>query len=36
MVNVISSACREMADNMRIDFIPANSFQGIAEEFVDM
>ncbi|XP_023267415.1 lutropin-choriogonadotropic hormone receptor-like [Seriola lalandi dorsalis] len=26
----------EMADNMRIDFIPANSFQGIAEEFVDM
>ncbi|KAM9345206.1 lutropin-choriogonadotropic hormone receptor-like [Symphorus nematophorus] len=26
----------EMADNMRIDIIPANSFQGIAEEYVDM
>uniref|UniRef100_A0A4W6E047 Lutropin-choriogonadotropic hormone receptor n=1 Tax=Lates calcarifer TaxID=8187 RepID=A0A4W6E047_LATCA len=26
----------EMADNMRIDFIPANSFHGITEEFVDM
>ncbi|KAG8000036.1 Lutropin-choriogonadotropic hormone receptor [Nibea albiflora] len=26
----------EMADNMRIDIIPANSFQGIAKEYVDM
>uniref|UniRef100_A0A8C4ET52 Lutropin-choriogonadotropic hormone receptor n=1 Tax=Dicentrarchus labrax TaxID=13489 RepID=A0A8C4ET52_DICLA len=26
----------EMADNMRIDIIPANSFQGITEEYVDM
>uniref|UniRef100_A0A665WUR2 G-protein coupled receptors family 1 profile domain-containing protein n=1 Tax=Echeneis naucrates TaxID=173247 RepID=A0A665WUR2_ECHNA len=26
----------EIADNMRIDFIPANSFQGIAEDSVDM
>lgn len=25
-----------MADNMRIDTIPANSFQGITEEYVDM
>uniref|UniRef100_A0A7N5ZYQ1 Thyrotropin receptor n=1 Tax=Anabas testudineus TaxID=64144 RepID=A0A7N5ZYQ1_ANATE len=26
----------EMADNMRINFIPANSFQGMTEEYVDM
>uniref|UniRef100_A0A3P9QIU0 Luteinizing hormone/choriogonadotropin receptor n=1 Tax=Poecilia reticulata TaxID=8081 RepID=A0A3P9QIU0_POERE len=26
----------EMADNMRIDIIPANSFQGITKEYVDM
>ncbi|XP_044071121.1 lutropin-choriogonadotropic hormone receptor-like [Siniperca chuatsi] len=26
----------EMTDNMRIDIIPANSFQGITEEYVDM
>ncbi|XP_045926773.1 lutropin-choriogonadotropic hormone receptor-like isoform X1 [Micropterus dolomieu] len=26
----------EMADNMRIDVIPANSFQGITEEYVEM
>ncbi|KAM3606025.1 uncharacterized protein V6R79_009544 [Siganus canaliculatus] len=26
----------EMADNMRIDTIPANSFQGITKEYVDM
>uniref|UniRef100_A0A667ZUC8 Thyrotropin receptor n=1 Tax=Myripristis murdjan TaxID=586833 RepID=A0A667ZUC8_9TELE len=26
----------EMADNMRIDTVPANSFQGITEEYVDM
>ncbi|KAM3863420.1 lutropin-choriogonadotropic hormone receptor [Diretmus argenteus] len=26
----------EMADNMRIDMIPANSFQGMTEEYVDM
>lgn len=25
-----------MADNMEIDIIPANSFQGITEEYVDM
>lgn len=35
-VKVISSVYREMADNMRIDIIPANSFQGITEEYVDM
>ncbi|KAF1375852.1 hypothetical protein PFLUV_G00224500 [Perca fluviatilis] len=26
----------EMADNVRVDIIPANSFQGITEEYVDM
>uniref|UniRef100_UPI003AAA86DC lutropin-choriogonadotropic hormone receptor-like n=1 Tax=Centroberyx gerrardi TaxID=166262 RepID=UPI003AAA86DC len=26
----------EMADNMRIDTIPANSFQGVTEEYIDM
>uniref|UniRef100_A0A3B5B1B9 Thyrotropin receptor n=1 Tax=Stegastes partitus TaxID=144197 RepID=A0A3B5B1B9_9TELE len=26
----------EMVDNMRIDIIPANSFRGITEEYVDM
>ncbi|KAM6916602.1 lutropin-choriogonadotropic hormone receptor [Xenentodon cancila] len=26
----------EMADNMRIEIIPANSFQGITKEYVDM
>uniref|UniRef100_A0A3Q3Q643 Thyrotropin receptor n=1 Tax=Monopterus albus TaxID=43700 RepID=A0A3Q3Q643_MONAL len=26
----------EIADNMKIDFIPANSFQGMTEEYVDM
>ncbi|TDH01154.1 hypothetical protein EPR50_G00177230 [Perca flavescens] len=26
----------EMADNVRLDIIPANSFQGITEEYVDM
>lgn len=27
---------REIADNMKIKTIPANSFQGITEEYVDM
>lgn len=35
-LNVISSTCREMADNMQIDIIPANSFQGISKDYVDM
>lgn len=35
-MNVNSSVYREMADNMRIDVIPANSFQGITEEYVEM
>ncbi|XP_030604451.1 lutropin-choriogonadotropic hormone receptor [Archocentrus centrarchus] len=31
-----SNIILEMADNMEIDIIPANSFQGITEEYVDM
>lgn len=35
-MNIIASIYREMTDNMRISFIPANSFQGMTEEYVDM
>lgn len=35
-LSLVSDLCREIADNMRIESIPANSFQGIAEESVDM
>lgn len=36
IVNVIAYIYREMADNMRINFIPANSFQGMTKEYIDM
>ncbi|KAM8859092.1 lutropin-choriogonadotropic hormone receptor isoform 2-T2 [Spinachia spinachia] len=34
--SLVPNVILEMADNMRIDTIPANSFQGITEEYVDM
>ncbi|XP_042357785.1 lutropin-choriogonadotropic hormone receptor-like [Plectropomus leopardus] len=34
--SLVPNIILEMADNMRIDIIPANSFQGITEEYVDM
>ncbi|XP_062285866.1 lutropin-choriogonadotropic hormone receptor-like [Scomber scombrus] len=34
--SLVPNIILEMADNMRIDSIPANSFQGITEEYVDM
>ncbi|XP_053188960.1 lutropin-choriogonadotropic hormone receptor [Scomber japonicus] len=34
--SLVPNIILEMADNMRIDTIPANSFQGITEEYVDM
>ncbi|KAM7385742.1 hypothetical protein PAMP_001802 [Pampus punctatissimus] len=34
--SLVPNIILEMTDNMRIDIIPANSFQGITEEYVDM
>uniref|UniRef100_A0A8C2WPM1 Thyrotropin receptor n=1 Tax=Cyclopterus lumpus TaxID=8103 RepID=A0A8C2WPM1_CYCLU len=34
--SLVPNVILEMADNMRIDIIPANSFQGITEKSVDM
>uniref|UniRef100_UPI0037E97B61 lutropin-choriogonadotropic hormone receptor-like n=1 Tax=Semicossyphus pulcher TaxID=241346 RepID=UPI0037E97B61 len=34
--SLVPNIILEMAENMRIDVIPANSFQGITEEYVDM
>ncbi|XP_040905133.1 lutropin-choriogonadotropic hormone receptor-like [Toxotes jaculatrix] len=34
--SLVPNIILEMADNMRIDFIPANSFRGITEEYIEM
>nr|ACB13176.1 luteinizing hormone receptor [Hippoglossus hippoglossus] len=34
--SLVPNIILEMADNMRIDFIPANSFQGFTDEYLDM
>ncbi|XP_069001034.1 lutropin-choriogonadotropic hormone receptor-like [Embiotoca jacksoni] len=34
--SLVPNIILEMVDNLRIDIIPANSFQGITEEYVDM
>ncbi|XP_041644933.1 LOW QUALITY PROTEIN: lutropin-choriogonadotropic hormone receptor-like [Cheilinus undulatus] len=34
--SLVPNIILEMAENMRIEVIPANSFQGITEEYVDM
>nr|XP_046257337.1 LOW QUALITY PROTEIN: lutropin-choriogonadotropic hormone receptor-like [Scatophagus argus] len=34
--SLVPNIILEMTDNMRIDSIPANSFQGITQEYVDM
>ncbi|XP_019943328.2 lutropin-choriogonadotropic hormone receptor [Paralichthys olivaceus] len=34
--SLVPNIILEMEDNMRIDFIPANSFQGLTDEYVDM
>ncbi|XP_036979189.1 lutropin-choriogonadotropic hormone receptor-like isoform X1 [Acanthopagrus latus] len=36
IASLVPNIILEMADNMRIDIIPANCFQGITEEYVDM
>ncbi|XP_039995997.1 LOW QUALITY PROTEIN: lutropin-choriogonadotropic hormone receptor-like [Xiphias gladius] len=36
ITSLVPNLILEVADNMRIECIPANSFQGITEEYVDM
>ncbi|XP_073337908.1 lutropin-choriogonadotropic hormone receptor-like [Pagrus major] len=36
IASLVPNIILEMADNMRVDIIPANCFQGITEEYVDM